>query len=302
MGRVIILEGPDGSGKTTLARELEKGGFKYEHEGPTPDNVNAFKYYLRTLLIALDQEQPVVFDRFHLGAWVYGPLLRNRVELTDDELTLLDRLMLSRDVRLILCLPGLDRARRNWAFNRKNELFSDAEIFKKSYQKFASLKRRYINKKPRVVPWSWHVIHAFLTEFQELPALPAGVVGSLKGRYLFIGEQAMTGYPDLPFMTPENSSGFLNRALREAGFNERDLILANALNAEGDSNRELIYHLVSSLRPLKVIALGKVAYDLVRDVAPMRLVRHVPHPQYMKRFGGTSGFINYVKFLKEARG
>ncbi len=36
MGRVVILEGPDGSGKTTLAKELVKSGFTYKHMG-VPD-------------------------------------------------------------------------------------------------------------------------------------------------------------------------------------------------------------------------------------------------------------------------
>ena len=38
--KVVVLEGPDGGGKTALANELVRHGYTYHHEGPPPKNVD----------------------------------------------------------------------------------------------------------------------------------------------------------------------------------------------------------------------------------------------------------------------
>ena len=79
---MIIIEGSDQTGKTTLARKLSErialqlhGDDKsweriYRHMGRPPDDFDHVSGYV-------DQVGPVVWDRFHLGALVYGKILRN---------------------------------------------------------------------------------------------------------------------------------------------------------------------------------------------------------------------------------
>ena len=81
---LVIIEGPDGSGKTTLAQAIaERHGYVYQHEGPPPPGEDLMLYYLRKLIVAHDlvvgkAARGVVFDRFAVGERVYGPLFRNK--------------------------------------------------------------------------------------------------------------------------------------------------------------------------------------------------------------------------------
>lgn len=85
----IILEGPDASGKSTLAVALsEKLGWPIEHCGPPSDE--AFKEYYRLLSLPSNR----IYDRFFHGEMVYGPLLRGKSQITHTEMFYLETLAL----------------------------------------------------------------------------------------------------------------------------------------------------------------------------------------------------------------
>lgn len=120
---MIIVEGPDGAGKTTLiarlgfeARRLVslRGGTGGDtREGwaaPAETTVNA---YLRKLLGAAKAErdrghQHIAWDRFHLSERVYGPILRQRQEVTDRDLYTLSTHLADLGVAVVLCLPPFE--------------------------------------------------------------------------------------------------------------------------------------------------------------------------------------------------
>lgn len=76
---VIVLEGCDGAGKTTLATKLaHHHGYQHLHATRTPDGVDLAERY-RTILAMPGR---IVLDRCFISELVYGPLLHGRSRLT----------------------------------------------------------------------------------------------------------------------------------------------------------------------------------------------------------------------------
>lgn len=79
---IIIIEGIDGSGKTTLAeriRELSPVGARIEHHGPLTLGVE--QEYVLPIFNVKDDEL-LIADRWHVGELIYGPIYRG-VSLTE---------------------------------------------------------------------------------------------------------------------------------------------------------------------------------------------------------------------------
>jgi hypothetical protein len=149
---ILIIEGPDGAGKTTLARSLlapVAGGVDYHHEGPPPAGDHGLlPYYLDFVRRAFDQRMehrnPFVFDRLAMGEVVYGPLLRGRSRLSDAELGTFFRVTREMGAVHVLALPPFAVARANWEARarRGEELIggSQLDLFERAYSRFESYK------------------------------------------------------------------------------------------------------------------------------------------------------------------
>jgi hypothetical protein len=108
---VIIVEGPDGSGKSTLITRLNhqrvhlrslRGGVG----GTTPEGWGGGRPVVDAYVHALDTHPPeTAFDRFHLSEHVYGPILRNTQLITPDVLLELSEVLRKRRIPVIVCLP-----------------------------------------------------------------------------------------------------------------------------------------------------------------------------------------------------
>jgi len=96
----VILEGPDGSGKTTLAEAFVKQGFSYAHCGP-PER-NAFEHWYAE---AYANQGPVVFDRLHVGSYVYGTVFRGADDMSRFERWLFDGMMVAADATMVYTRP-----------------------------------------------------------------------------------------------------------------------------------------------------------------------------------------------------
>ena len=71
VGNKIILAGVDGSGKSTIAKELQADfkskGIDYEIIHSTKDTENDLPYFLSLL----KSENNIIFDRFYADQFVY---------------------------------------------------------------------------------------------------------------------------------------------------------------------------------------------------------------------------------------
>jgi hypothetical protein len=119
---MIILEGPDGGGKTTLLKQLTSATGLPAHErashstkGPRTD-----LYEWTTQDMLSWHEQPLaIYDRHPLTSeHIYGPTVRGDVrpgfEMSNRELAYMRR-HLRRNALVIICLPPLETVRENVA-------------------------------------------------------------------------------------------------------------------------------------------------------------------------------------------
>lgn len=106
MGNLILVEGPDKAGKTTLAKRLSYLlGWHYLHTGPAPDLNKAFEHNLNALNVYKDR---VVIDRLHLSTRVYGPIFHNRNLLSTYDIDVLEGVLRSKGALIVYCRPSND--------------------------------------------------------------------------------------------------------------------------------------------------------------------------------------------------
>ena len=296
--RHIILEGPDGAGKTHLARKLcAMNQMGYHHEGPPPVGIPPLHHYAALLTQAA---RPTVFDRLHLGQVVYPPLLRDELPMTPTELTLMARLISGTGSFVIGCLPPWAVCLAN---NRaKEELIKDEGVLYAAYAEW-QLMFRFRENMPSLLNYE---VYDYTRSGglgvnmnpHQFKRCPDGVIGSPSARILFIGEQPNSKTLDLPFFGTARSSGYLFERIEEAELDEEDMAFTNALDVRGNA-RDLAF-IVSQMSDLNVVVpLGRVAENQIeRQNVPFVKIHPIPHPQYWKRFHASEPEA-YTAKLKE---
>lgn len=140
--RVIILEGPDGTGKSTLAAQLATlTGFRSEHLIAPVDEEPIDTCY-RYLDEVRTTNTGIVFDRFHLSEYVYGPIARgvNTMEFTGKVLE--RELWLTTRPVVVMCLPPYEVAQENWAKRNaaRGEMIKSASMYDAVYHAFENIR------------------------------------------------------------------------------------------------------------------------------------------------------------------
>jgi hypothetical protein len=291
---VVILEGPDGGGKTTLARWLrdQRGYQIVKTNAPSPKE-NVFKSYTDSLLAAVESGQPTVLDRHYLGEGIYGPLLRGEDRLGRQGRDLLERLIAACGVRLVICSPPWAELVKGWA--GKDDLLKRQAQLRQVRQAYLSESRRLGLE---VYDWT-RAADGPAPYLKATSSLPDGVTGYHTADVLFIGERAgkKTVVWDLPFHNVTGSAKYLWDTLQSIdGWEERRGAWTNAFDAEGKPRA--LWMIVNALpRVRRVITLGEVAdCECVRQGVNNVVV---PHPQYWRRFH-RNDMITYTKKLEDA--
>ncbi len=109
---IIVLEGPDGSGKTTVAahiQALHPSMTRLLKCGPPSDDVEPMDQYCDVIYEAARLHKDgltVAIDRLHVGELVYGPIMRGASRLTLGQARQLDRRLDDLGaVRAVMTLP-----------------------------------------------------------------------------------------------------------------------------------------------------------------------------------------------------
>lgn len=275
---VVIIEGPDGAGKTLLARKLATR--RYLHQGPYAGDP------LEQSLTLLEQfKERVVLDRFHLGEQVYGPIFRGKDALGAAGRRMLERYLLSRRTLVVVALPPFDTAYKNWK-DRKSlggEMFADH--YGDVYAGFRNLKTQL----PTITyDYTRDTQESFALKYiNQLPKnLNHGPgVGSFReGVTLIVGEQCADPTDPLafPFIGRGGCSEWLAERLEEADVDEKNLYWINAVQNDG---RWTDVGFIDRLKPARIFLLGQVAKEWWKPLGqPGDVVRYFPHPQSHKRF------------------
>jgi thymidylate kinase len=90
---IIILEGPDGAGKSTMIEELKRHYLMQINStpervqvwraGPFPEGSNPWTEYVVPISqLVPTRDYLILIDRWHLGELIYGPLLRGQSRLS----------------------------------------------------------------------------------------------------------------------------------------------------------------------------------------------------------------------------
>ena len=232
--RLVILEGPDGAGKTMLANELVKYyGFAKIHQGPFEGD--PLLDSLTAVSKGLSEGRDLVCDRLHLGERIYGPILRNKDELGDEKQRMLERALLGiAQTTQILCLPPWENVLKAWTARYVDELVRSQEDLKKIYLMYKS--------QPSFLPtilydWTAHDVTWLLNEMTHWigsPANPGPGIGWWENTsVLVVGEQCNTNKPGplLPFVGTGGSSLWLAEKLK--GVDERKMYWVNAQTPDG---------------------------------------------------------------------
>ncbi len=315
---IILLEGPDGTGKTTLAHDLaEKHGLEYLHFD-IPDKP-PLDYWFETLI---NVNKPMVIDRLHLSEDAYGPVFRDGSALTDNDRWVMEGWLWARKCGLVMCLTTWENMAANQLLVKGKYHGENQKLVVKNYEELIQQ-----TTLPMViydytvydgfVPSQNHVFSMGLTGFVSdgkrsfiddindsegtVDWIDPGL-GTLRPITWLVGDQPNpngTQLPASPQVVFHNcvSGTYLQEIIGKLGWTWNTFHLSNARDLEGKP-----YDLQTKFMNLDcpvVVALGfEAADELTRQGIPHG---RVSHPQYWKRFHYYEP-QEYVDAIREAAG
>ena len=123
---MLIIEGIDGVGKTTLVEYLQSYGMKKYHFDYDSKNMDLFTKYMKVLL---EDNSELVLDRSFISEMVYGPVIRNKCKLSIEDYTKLLVAYKNTGAKIIYLT-----APKDVLLKRRNDEKSDYEVITNYYE------------------------------------------------------------------------------------------------------------------------------------------------------------------------
>jgi len=303
----IVVEGPDGSGKSSLVEELVKqSSAKYPereivhfHMGRPEEESR--EWCLRTWVGSIEKinhhdSKVVISDRWHWGEVTYAPL--KRPHTCKDEYGLLgiagwrfvELALLSRAaVQFVVKQPPHVLAERIGVrgdeFVKEDELAKICELYDLGIQQAARVEivsppANSRDQIPDVVDWMLRTALYRERETEVLPMFPE-YIGPAKPSALLVGDRRNgEDYTTLPFYPINGNSGeYLLSNLPSPYW--KNIGVINGSEICGGR----LHLLWQALGNPRVVALGRLAEKSIKkDSIPADKVSVLPHPQYVRRF------------------
>lgn len=292
--RIIIIEGPDGGGKSTLAKELGGEGERHVvHLGPLKgvSERALARLYVEAMLPALHGHRDVVLDRSWLSEPIYGMAFRGGADrIGPIRRRQLERLAMRCGAFVVRCRPPLEACLETFQKRRGAEYLEHADQLRRVWQMYGELitslpivDHDYTAPRPAYGRLS-KVYNQLSSAWPHMVGEPtAGALERDRRKVLLVGE-AYTNVSDQDTLYQWPFGGFsgacstwlTNEFNRVGDIDERDLVWVNA-DASVGALRELI-----EVNGHKVFALGEDASAQLREYNIVHTL--FPHPQFWKRF------------------
>jgi thymidylate kinase len=309
---LIVLEGVDGAGKTTLAQRMvaaaELRGYEAEiwHRGvPVRHPLQEYELDLELDYGGNTERRLIVCDRWHLGQIVYGELYRN--DLKDSNLGTtwhVDALLQAYGAMQLVVSPPLDIVKSR--LEQRGEDYLQPEHVGYVHQRYEEL-ADFFGKSITTIrdaelsdsDLNVLMLRAVCRSAASERLRPFGTyVGPRDPELLLLGDAHANG----PMMkdAPPHRAAFVPYG-HTSGRWLCDSIVSSPLAFQrvgiANAAQEDVAALLDVLGQPKVVAMGQVADQRVTDLG----IDHgaVPHPQYMRRFF-NSYKIQYTKAIAKA--
>ena len=141
--RLVIFEGPDGAGKTTLAKAVaEHLDAHYVHLGPfrrVAFGSGLARLYAEAMMPAAIGDRAVVMDRSWISEKPYADAFRaGRDRLSDGSKRSLERLAWRCMTTVVFCLPPWDRVGTNFMVTRGDQMLDNLAQLRQVYDAFSN--------------------------------------------------------------------------------------------------------------------------------------------------------------------
>ena len=135
----VILEGLDAAGKTTLAEKLrDKFGMSILHS--TSKTRNDFHYHIDLL----DYRTNTVFDRFHVGEYVYPVIYERSPKITYDEFRTIERRIIeNNDMFIIFVCSNMEIINKRLKERGEDSFIKEMKDQNKLFNKYIQIFKLY---------------------------------------------------------------------------------------------------------------------------------------------------------------
>jgi gluconate kinase len=286
---IVVIEGVDCTGKTTLAEHLAKElGLVYLHAGP-PEQHPLIEYEEAIYHnMEWDEDAGLVMDRWHVGEGVW-PLVFDRPSVFNIGMQLhIEMFLEAEGGQFVHATAPADVIRKRMA--DRGEAVLKPEQVELAIELFET-RFTGTHPKPFVYDFDQVTLDETMTALQAVdavnwvnandPGLPW--IGCPTPHYLLVGEQPAKPRGEaltIPFMPFENTAAAALMASLVQLPSTIRFAIVNALTPDGTVQD--LKRAWGALQQPSVIALGNVADEALRAQG----VPHgtVPHPQWVRRF------------------
>ena len=151
MKGIIVLEGPDGAGKSYFAKYLisKYGGVVLHQKYKFKNKIDLYYMAVFKKALKLSQTQLVILDRFHISEIIYGEIFRNGSKCPWI-LKYYNEMFNILNIPIILCIPRTVEQGNRWfncVKNQRDEMYQDI-------QKVIKLYINYSKKNPQLLTYN----------------------------------------------------------------------------------------------------------------------------------------------------